>query len=91
MSLNSKQLGAVFAVLVLALVGAFVVKDAGTTPMFAVMAVGVVSAGIVAFGGGGGIAIVGLSDAIRRAAAGDRVKSPPDATGELARVCMKSW
>ncbi|HEX7601674.1 MAG TPA: methyl-accepting chemotaxis protein [Polyangiaceae bacterium] len=88
MSLNSKQLGAIFAVLAVALVGAFIVKDAGTTPMFAVMAVGVVAAGMVAMsgGGGGGADIVGLSDAIRRAAVGDRVKSPPEATGELARV-----
>ena len=87
MSLNSKQLGSVFAVLAIALVGAFIVKDAGTNPMFAVMAVGVVAAGIVALsGGGGGAEITGLSDAIRRAAAGDRIKSPPEATGELARV-----
>jgi methyl-accepting chemotaxis protein len=54
--------------------------------MFAVMAVGVVAAGIVAFGGGGGTPIVGLADAVRRASAGDRVQSPPDATPELARV-----
>ena len=86
--MNPKQLGPMFAVLALALVGAFVVKDAGTTSMFAVMAVGVGAAAVIAFygGGGGGANVGSLADAVRRAADGDEVRAPDGSPPEVVRV-----
>ncbi len=88
MSLSGKQLGGVFAVLVIALAGAFLVKDAGSTPILAVMAVGVVAAGAVVYFGGGAAAesLDPIAEAVRRAAAGETPKAPQGASQEVLRV-----
>ncbi|CAN5417941.1 hypothetical protein BH09MYX1_BH09MYX1_32000 [soil metagenome] len=87
--MNQKQLVPIFAVIVLALGGAFVVRDAGTTSMFAVMVVGVAAAGVIAFYGGGGLGgarVEGLSDAVRRASDGDEVRAPEGSPPEVLRI-----
>jgi methyl-accepting chemotaxis protein len=87
--MNSKQVGPIFGVIALALVGAFLVRDAGSTPMLVVMAVGIAAAFVVVYfgsAGGGGVSVSGLAEAVRRAAEGDETRAPEGTPPELLRV-----
>src|SRR5437867_1567299 len=89
MTLSSKQLTSILVLLVLG-VGAMALVNAGAAPggtLLIVLALAAV--GAIAYNGGGGAtgaSVEGLSDAVRRAIAGERPSPPPGATGEVARA-----
>jgi methyl-accepting chemotaxis protein len=83
MTLSSKQMTGVLAVLILGVGGRYLAKDAGAI----VVTVALAGAIAVAFAGGGTTAsLQGLAEAARRAAVGERPGIPPAATGETLRV-----
>jgi len=89
MTISRSQLLGIFGVLGVSVLMAFVAKDAtGQNIMLAILAVGVLAAGILAFnsGGAGGANVGALADDVRRAATGDRPSPPGDATPEVRRI-----
>ena len=89
MTISRSQLLGIFGVLGVSVLMAFVAKDAtGQNLMLAILAVGVLAAGILAFnsGGAGGANVGALADDVRRAATGDRPSPPGDATPEVRRI-----
>jgi methyl-accepting chemotaxis protein len=88
MSTSQRVVSALFAVLIAAVGAAFLVRDAGTTPIFALIVVGLIAAGAVyyASAGAGGENVSVVADAIRKAAEGQRVRTPEGASPDLARL-----
>jgi methyl-accepting chemotaxis protein len=89
MTLSTKQIGSIALVIALGVLGMFVV-NAGIQALAgpAVMLVALVAAGALLVNGGGGstTGLDGLSEAARRAAAGERPSAPLNASPEIARV-----
>ncbi|HEY8039265.1 MAG TPA: methyl-accepting chemotaxis protein [Polyangiaceae bacterium] len=85
MTLSSKQITGVLAVIAVGLAGSYLAKDAAAY----IVSVAVVGAIAILFAGMGGPAapsLQGLIDAARRAGAGDKPSIPSQASGELLRV-----
>lgn len=84
MTLSSKQLLGIVAVIAAGVGAMYLAQAAGPY----VITVAIIGAAAVVFAGmgGGGANVAGLADAARKAAAGERVATPTDATGELARI-----
>jgi methyl-accepting chemotaxis protein len=84
MTLTSKQLFGILAVVVVGLAAPYVAPTAAQVGI----AAAIVAAVAIAMSGGGaaGANVSGLTDAMRRAALGERVAAPPGATPEVARV-----
>jgi methyl-accepting chemotaxis protein len=85
MTLSSKQLGGIAALVVAAVVGAQMNAQAMAPYLYAVAVVGIVAV-VLSATGGAPVAIHGLVDAARRAATGERPSVPTDASGDLLRV-----
>ncbi len=84
---SSRVMGGVAAVVMLAIAGAFLVKDAGTQAIFVIIGVGVLAAIAVYWvGQGEGGDDSGLAQAIRRAREGTAPKAPEGASEETQRV-----
>ncbi|HSQ62366.1 MAG TPA: hypothetical protein VLM85_04105, partial [Polyangiaceae bacterium] len=89
MSSSQRVVSALFAVLIAAVGAAFLVRDAGTTPIFALIVVGLIAAGAVyyaASGAAGGENVAGIAEAIRKATEGQRARTPEGASPEIARL-----
>ncbi len=85
---SSRVMSGVAVVVIFAILGAYLVKDAGTTPIFVIIGVGVLAALTVYFAsqGGGGEAVVGLAAAVKKAHEGTAPRLPEGASEEMARV-----
>lgn len=85
MTLSSKQLIGMLAVLVVGAGGTFLAREAAPT-IFAVAIVGLIAIAISGAGGASGPSIAGFADAVRRAASGERPDAPANAPTEALRV-----
>ncbi|MGH7294759.1 MAG: hypothetical protein ACRELB_07500, partial [Polyangiaceae bacterium] len=85
MTLSSKQIVGVLAVLAVGIGGMYLQKEAGPY-IIAVALVGAIAVVFSGLGAGAAPSLQGLIDAARRAGAGDKVSIPPGATGEALRV-----
>jgi methyl-accepting chemotaxis protein len=84
-TLTSKQIAGVLAVLAVGVAGTYMARDAAPY----IVTVAVVGAIAVVFGGlgaGAGASLQGLAEAARRAATGERPSVPAGTTGETLRV-----
>ena len=84
MTLSSKQVAGAGAVLAFGLIAAFLSQGAAAY-IAGVAVVGAVAIA-VAGSGAGGAPLVGFVDAARRAASGDKLSTPAQATGESLRL-----
>jgi methyl-accepting chemotaxis protein len=85
MTLTHKQMYGMAAVLVVGLVAPFVLPTLFYVGIAAAIAA-VIAIGFAGGGGPGGANVAGLTDAMRRAATGERVSTPAGATPEMGRV-----
>src|SRR5580658_8422990 len=84
MTLSLKQLTGIVAIVAVSLIGTFFWKD--STPVILSAIVGVAAVVFAASGGGGPVSLQGLVDSARRAASGERVSTPSQASGDALQV-----
>ena len=84
MTLSPKQLASIAAIAVVSLLETFFWKD--STPFMLSAIVGIVAVVVAGTGGPGQGSLQGLAEAVRRAALGERVSAPPQATGDALRL-----
>jgi methyl-accepting chemotaxis protein len=84
MTLSPKQLASIAAIAVVSLIEGFLWKD--SMPFMISAFVGAAAVVFAATGGPGPVSLQGLVDAARRAASGDRVNAPSQATGDTLQI-----
>jgi methyl-accepting chemotaxis protein len=85
LTLSSKQIAGVLAVLAVGVAGTYLARDAAPY-IVTVAVVGAIAVLFGGMGGGTGASLQGLADAARRASSGERTTAPEGASGETLRV-----
>jgi methyl-accepting chemotaxis protein len=86
MTLTPKQFYGILAVLAVGFGAPYVVPGAAGPIGIATAVIAAIAIVLAGGGGGGGANVAGLTEAMRRAAVGERVSTPAGATPEVARV-----